>query len=220
MLKLAVFDLDGTLKEVRDPYAYLHRRLGVADEGLALIAQGMAGELSYEDWLRMDAELWRGTLQADLEGYLREIRYLPGARETVAALKARGVEVAIISAGLLFHSQLVAAELGIERYFGNEIYFVDEGLGPAVSGEVRAHVPLGGKGEVMARLQEELGVTPAESLSVGDTRDDIPVFRCAAVSVAVDPDRPEVAVAADIVLSRPDLRSLLERVHAYAPHLW
>jgi hypothetical protein len=27
-------------------------------------------------------------------------------------------------------------------------------------------------------------------------------------------------VAADIVLPRPDLRSLLERVHAYAPHLW
>jgi len=28
MLRLAIFDLDGTLKEARDPYVYLHSRLG------------------------------------------------------------------------------------------------------------------------------------------------------------------------------------------------
>lgn len=220
MLKLAVFDLDGTLKAVRDPYVYLHERLGVGEEGKALIARGMAGEFSYEDWLRMDAQLWKGTLRADLETYVREIDYLPGARETISAFKDRGVEVAIISAGLLFHSQIVAAELDIEHYFGNEIYFVEEDNGPVVSGEVRAHVPLRGKGRVMERLQITLGVTPAESLSVGDSPDDVPVFERAAVSVAVNPRRIEVTEAADIVLPEPDLRSLLERVHEVAPHLW
>ena len=32
LLKLAVFDLDGTLKVEPDPYVYLHRRLGVMAE--------------------------------------------------------------------------------------------------------------------------------------------------------------------------------------------
>ncbi len=219
-LRLAVFDLDGTLKAVRDPYVYLHEQLGVAEEGKALIARGMAGELEYEEWLRLDAELWLGALRADLEAHLRRIPYLPGARETVAALQARGVEVAIISAGLLLHSQLVAEELGIRYFHGNELYFADAGTGPAVSGAVKAHVPLQGKGAVMTQLQARLGVTPAESLAVGDTRDDLPVFRRAAVSAAVQPNHAEIAAAADIVLSEPDLRPLLERVHALAPHFW
>ena len=54
-ISLAVFDLDGTLKTVRDPYLYLHRCLGVEEEGTALIARGKAGELSYDEWLSADA---------------------------------------------------------------------------------------------------------------------------------------------------------------------
>ena len=95
MLKLAVFDLDGTLKQARDPYVYLHERVGVAEEGKALIATGMAGKLDYEEWLRRDAALWLGTPQARIEQWFREDAYVPGARETVTALRERGVKVEI-----------------------------------------------------------------------------------------------------------------------------
>ena len=44
MLKLAVFDLDGTLKQTPDPYVYLHRCLGTMDEADKFFAQGMAGD--------------------------------------------------------------------------------------------------------------------------------------------------------------------------------
>ncbi|MCD4738044.1 MAG: HAD family phosphatase [Anaerolineae bacterium] len=204
--RLAVFDLDGTLKTVRDPYVYLHRRLGVAEEGEALIARGKAGQLSYEEWLRADALLWRGAQRSQLEQWLREIPYLPGAREALARLGEAGVQIAIISAGLLLHAELVADEADIDHIFANEILFEDRGAGEVVSGEVRAHVSYRGKGAVLARLQAELGIPPAETIALGDTRGDIPLFERAAFSVAVRPDHPQVAAAADIVL--PDLTDL------------
>ena len=212
MLKLAVFDLDGTLKVERDPYVYLHRRLGVMAEAEAVTAAGMSGQLSYEAWLRADAMLWRGTPRSVLVRFFRENAYVPGARETVRALQARGIEIAILSTGLVFHAELVAAELGIEYFFGNEILFDGGGPDPVVSGEVRALVPVGSKGEVLTQLQTELGITPAETLAVGDTHGDLPMFERAAVSIAVHPNRPDVAEAADIVLPELDLRPLLPRL--------
>lgn len=215
MLKLAVFDLDGTLKVERDPYVYLHRRLGVMAEAEAITAAGMSGQLSYEAWLRADAMLWRGTPRSVLARLFRENAYVPGARETVRALQAQGVEIAILSTGLLFHAELVAAELGIEYVFGNELLFDGGGVDPIVSGEVRALVPVGSKGEVLMQLQAVLGVTPAETLAVGDTHGDLPMFERAGISIAVNPGHPDVAEAADIVLPDLDLRPLVPRLREY-----
>jgi phosphoserine phosphatase len=44
-LRLAIFDLDGTLKQVRDPYAYLHEKLGTWQAAEFITARGLAGEL-------------------------------------------------------------------------------------------------------------------------------------------------------------------------------
>jgi phosphoserine phosphatase len=219
MLKLAVFDLDGTLKQAPDPYVYLHRRLGTLEAAEAFAARGLSGEIDYEEWLRLDASLWRDTPRSVIERLLRENPFVPGARETVATLKARGVRVAIISSGLLLHAEMVAAELGIGPVFGNEIFFDGDGADPVVSGRVRAHLAMHEKGAAMERLQAQLSLPPAVCLAVGDTSSDIPLFERAAVGVAVNPSKPEVA-AADIVLPGLDLGPLLDRLHQHAPHLW
>jgi len=220
MLKLAVLDLDGTLKRERDPYVYLHRRLGTLEAAEAFTAKGISGEIPYEEWLRLDTGLWTGQPRWLLMHHLQENPYLPGARETIAALRERGVTVAIISSGLLLHAQMVAEELGIGPVLGNEMSFDGEGDAAVVNGQVTAHVPYGGKQVVLARLQRELGVLPAETLAAGDTRSDLGLFSLAAVAVAVQPDHPDVAKAAHIVLPHADLRPLLGRLGQVAPHLW
>ena len=220
MLKLAVFDLDGTLKAERDPYVYLHRRLGTLEAAEAFTAKGLSGEIPYEEWLRLDTGLWTGQPRRLLEQHLRENPYLPGARETVAALRERGVVVAIISSGLLLHAEMVAADLGIGPVLGNESSFDGEGSEARVNGHVTAHVPYGGKQLILARLQADLGVMPSETLAAGDTRSDLGLFSLAAVAVAVQPDHPDVARAAHIVLPDGDLGPLLGRLHQAAPGLW
>ncbi len=220
MLKLAVFDLDGTLKQVRDPYVYVHERLGKLALAEEITAKGLNGQISYETWLRLDAELWLDTPRAKLEQFFLEDLYVPGAEATISALKARDVYVAIISSGLLFHAQMVAEELGVDAVYGNEILFKQNGEDWVVSGEVRAHVPFNKKAALMAQIQEEQGIRPQESIAVGDTRSDIPMFDRAEVGIAIVPNHPAVNAAADIILPDLDMRPLLTRLQQHAPHLW
>jgi phosphoserine phosphatase len=153
--------------------------------------------------------------RARLEALFRQNPYLPGARETVQALRARGVRIAIVSTGLLIHAAQVQADLEAEYVVANEILFE----GGRVSGAVRAHIPEGGKGVVMDDLLARTGVRPAECLAVGDGESDVALFQRAGVSVAVAPCSERVRAAADIVLSQPDLRPLLDRLRAFDPTL-
>ena len=59
-LKLAIFDIDGTLRRVRDPWIHLHNHLGVAEQAKDLPDLWKRGEISYSEWAHLDASLWRG----------------------------------------------------------------------------------------------------------------------------------------------------------------
>jgi phosphoserine phosphatase len=212
-LKLAIFDLDGTLKEAPDPYVYLHQRLGTWEASQAFFPQGLSGELDYDDWLRLDAELWKGVSRTTIEALFRENAYLPGARETIAALKNSGVRIALVSTGLLVHARQVQEELGLDSVVANEIFF-ENGL---ASGKSQAHVPEGGKGHVVCQLLAQFGVHRDECLAVGDGSSDADMFAHVRLGVAVNPSSDRVREAADIVLDVPDLRPLLALVQETFP---
>jgi phosphoserine phosphatase len=201
MLRLAIFDLDGTLKQARDPYVFLHTRLGTLEASESFFADGFAGNIGYDEWLRLDAALWRGTPVAAIQAHFRENPYLPGAVKTVGALKAHGVKLALVSTGIQLHADMVAEELGFDRVVANYV-FARDGV---VSGETRVGVPEGGKGEVVEALLAEFGVAPQECLAAGDTRSDADMFRRVGVSVAVCPNHDGARNAATLVLEEPDL---------------
>jgi phosphoserine phosphatase len=212
-LKLTIFDLDGTLKQARDPYVYLHQRLGTWDASQGFFSKGLAGELDYDEWLRLDAALWRGTSRATMEALFGENPYLPGARETVGALQRCGVRIALVSTGLSVHAEQVQAELGLDWIIANEILF-ENGL---ASGEARCRVPEGGKAQIVSRLQAEFGVHRDECLAVGDGTSDADMFACVRLGVAVHPSSDRVRAAAGLVIEEPDLRSLLLRIEEVCP---
>jgi len=212
-LRLAFFDLDGTLKRERDPYVYLHRCLGTWEACQPYLAQGLAGELDYDEWLRLDVGLWKGTSRAAMEGFLRRNPYLPGARETVAALRQAGVRVVLVSTGLDVHAEMVRQDLDIDRAYANQVLFRD-GL---VSGEARTVVREGGKGEIVARVQAELGVPPEDCLAVGDGTSDAGMFPLVQLGVAVNAPSPRLRAAAHLVIEEADLSGLLGRVGELAP---
>jgi phosphoserine phosphatase len=212
-LRLAIFDLDGTLKQARDPYVYLHHQLGTWQAAQAFTGKGLRGELGYEEWLRLDASLWKGVERSVMESIFRQNPYLPGARETVFALKRAGVWVAVVSTGLQVQAEQVQADLDIDRIVANEILFED---GRATS-QAQAHVPEGGKGQVLDRLRAEFGVAPAECLAVGDGASDVDMFTRTLIGVAVNPSSPQVRAAASLVLEEPDLRPLLPELRRLAP---
>jgi phosphoserine phosphatase len=212
-LKLAVFDLDGTLKQARDPYVYLHQRLGTWEASQVFFQKGLAGELDYDEWLRQDVALWKGISRATVDDCFRQNPYLPGARDTVQTLRRAGIWVAMVSTGLSVHAEQVQAELGIDRIVANEMLFED-GL---ATGLAKSHVPEGGKGKIVRRLQAEFDVAPEECLAVGDSSSDADMFREVRIGVAVQPSSELVRAAAHLVLEEPDLRPLLTRVDEIVP---
>jgi phosphoserine phosphatase len=212
-LRLAFFDLDGTLKRERDPYVYLHRCVGTWEACQPYLAQGLAGELDYDEWLRLDVGLWRGMSQEVMEDHLHRNPYLPGAREAVTALKQAGVQLALVSTGLDLHARLVQHELGIDHSFANQV-LIRDGL---VTGEARTVVREGAKGDIVAQLQAELGVAPEDCLAVGDGTSDADMFPRVRFGVAVNAPSERLRAAAHLVIEEADLSGLLPRLEELAP---
>jgi len=212
-LRLAIFDLDGTLKQARDPYVYLHQRLGTWEVAQAFFAQGVSGQLPYSEWLRLDASLWKGASRATMEAIFRDSPYVPGARETVCSLRQAGVRVAVVSTGLSVHAELVQAELGLDWIIANELLFEDG----YATGAARERVPEGGKGQIVEQMQTELNVPPTDCLAVGDSTSDAAMFARVRIGVAVNPSSDQVRLAASFVLESLDLRPLLPKLRETVP---
>jgi len=204
-IRLALLDLDGTLKLERDPYIYLHKRLGTWESSKSFFQLGMEGKISYSEWLHRDAEMWAGQPLEHVQDLFRQSPYAPGAEDLLRGLKAGGVQVALVSTGLNLHANLVRDEFDLDHIFANEILTSDGHL----SGEAIERVPEGGKGPVADLLMNQLKVEPESVLAMGDGSSDIALFERAAVSVAVQPSSDRVRDAAHIVLEEPDLRPLL-----------
>jgi phosphoserine phosphatase len=64
----------------------------------------LAGRISYAEWLRRDAALWAGQPVARVCALLAENPLLPGASALLHALKAAGVQVALVSAGFTLNT--------------------------------------------------------------------------------------------------------------------
>lgn len=199
-LRLAVLDLDGTLKQAESPYQFLHERLGVAHLAQSNRELALAGKISYGEWLARDVTLWAGQPVVHLRHLLAQNPYLPGAPELLRALKAAGVTVALVSAGFTLNTDPVMAEFGLDYVLTNELNTRD-GL---LDGTAINHVPEGGKAAFACGLMARLGVSPEETLAAGDTRGDLELFDCAGVRMAVNPKWPELRARADVVF-QPDL---------------
>jgi phosphoserine phosphatase len=204
-LRLAVFDLDGTLKQAFSPWRYLHIALGFEKQADEYRARFLSGEIDYLEWARLDAALWKGQPLAKVEAIFRNNAYRPGVHELFAWLHRHPVRAAIVSTGLDVQVRQVATELGIWRSASNELV-IEEGL---LSGEAIIHVTEDSKGEVMSRLRAEAHARPEECLAVGDGPADIQLFAQAGLSVAVCPRDDQVRRAADVVIEDGDLSAIV-----------
>lgn len=211
-LRLAVLDVDGTLKQAESPYQYIHHRLGVAHLAAENRDLALAGRISYGEWLRCDALLWAGQSVAKIGQLLAENPFLPGAADLLRALKEAGVTVALVSAGFTINTDLIAAEFAVDYILANVLTSVD---GVLDGGSINL-VPEGGKAVFAHSLMARLGISPAETLAAGDTRGDLELFDCAGVRIAVNPKWPELRERADAVFE-PDLTGAVDwlRVGGY-----
>lgn len=202
--RLAFFDVDGTLKAERDPYLYLHRQLGTEEQGLNSLKMFERGEIDYDEWGQLDAQLWVGQEAAYVTHLLASIPWMTGAQQVLKTLRRAGVQIALVSSGLDLHVNQVAADIGAAFAFANQLCVADGYL----TGELRILVPQWGKGELIEQVMAETGLSTPECIAVGDGRSDAAMFERVGWSVAVAPEDDEARQAASLTLDNPDLTPL------------
>ena len=110
-----------------------------------------------------------------------------GSKEAVAALRARGLRVVMLTGDRRAVARVIATEVGVD--------------------EVRAEVLPGGKADVVRELQAE---TDGAVAMVGDGINDAPALALADVGIAIGTGTDVAMETADVVLMRGDLRAVLE----------
>jgi phosphoserine phosphatase len=204
-LKLAIFDIDGTLRRVRDPWIHLHNHLGVADLTKDLPERWKRGEISYEEWARQDASFWRGHASIKMVAALETNAYREGAEQLVGWFTSRSIPCVGISSGLSIFNEITAAELGIKEIISNELHFD----GKICSGEVTVHVHEKNKGEIMDEMLDRYSATKEQVVAFGDGTADIPLLRKAGLGIAICPANEEVrSIAEHVVGSEPIDRAI------------
>ena len=170
--KLICLDCDSTLSAIEgiDELARL-RGLAVLGRVEEMTNDAMEGRLPVESVFERRLELIEPRsedLAAVGRQYVATVE--PTARDTIAALVARGWTVVIVSGGFTQAIQPLADYLGVTRIVAVELYFTPEGSYDGFD-ESAPTARSGGKAEVLARLREELN--PETTVMVGDGVSDL-----------------------------------------------
>jgi phosphoserine phosphatase len=204
-LRLVVFDVDGTLLKAVSSWQLLHERLGTWDKGTQYAEQFFRGSITYEDWARLDASLWRGSKLARVRQIVDSIPYTNGARHAVTTLRRNGFKVVLLSAGLSLVTERIEREVGVDDSLANELK-VENGL---LTGNVKVNVSFDNKDAVLLRMLKRLNLGINECAAVGDDETMITLFEKVSLSIAFNPRSWAVEEKADIIVKSDDLRKVL-----------
>ena len=205
MHRLAVFDFDSTLMD-GETIDFLAAELGLEEEVAAITRQAMEGHLDFFKSLLARVALLEGLPAVRVKEICEGLPLMPGAKETVHGLKKRGYKVVCFSGGFRVATRPALEHLGLDADFANYLHD-DEGI---LTGKVGGEMMFGdSKGRMIVRLQQLLGVTPEETLVVGDGANDLSMFAHAATRIAFCA-KPILKEAATHTVETKDLRKVLE----------
>lgn len=203
--RVFVSDMDSTVITVEciDELAdFVGRKTEVA----AITARAMNGELDFEAALTERVRLLEGLPEALLQQcYDERVRFMPGARELIATLKAKGIYTLLVSGGFSFFTSRVREALGFDADQSNTL----EVQGGVLTGRVVP--PILGKDAKKAALLEACrrqGVSTVQAVALGDGANDVPMLREAGLGIAYRA-KPAVRTQIPAQINHNDLSALL-----------
>ncbi|NLR93561.1 HAD family hydrolase [Flammeovirga agarivorans] len=201
---LAVFDIDGTLRQIFDPWMMLHHYFNTEEEGGKIYSNWREGKITYQEMCDQDAALWKGKSKEEMIKPLVNNPVRKGAKEVIQFYKDRGYVCVGISTGLSFLNDITAEELGLDKVYSNEIVFEDN----VCTGKCIIHVEEFHKDKILDKVVKEFSIT-GDIVAFGDGEADVELFKNAAQSVAVFPRKPFIKEAADFCIEEEPIDQIL-----------
>jgi phosphoserine phosphatase len=202
--RVVVFDLDGTLLRGTSVSLLLAEWLGQAEEIAELerafhaheISNGVVADTS-AGWLagQSTVEAWR---------VLTEGPWVAGMTETFQVLAADGVSLLLGTITWSFAAEMLRDRYGFAAVSGTEMEATDGVLSGTVSRYFDEH----DKVRFVEDWCAQNGFSMSEVAAVGDSRSDVPLFRRAGTSIALNAT-PDAREAATHTLDTDDLSDAL-----------
>jgi phosphoserine phosphatase len=208
-IKLAVFDLDGTLtRSGTSVLRHVGREFGFAAKADRLAALYADRVLTNAEVSRDAAESLRGRHRRDLEHALESLPMVEGIAETVALLHGLQVCCALATITFDFAAQYVARKFGFTRVSATPLEWSQD---DRLTGNVPVALEGRDKCDFIERQCAELAISRRQVLVVGDAHSDIPAMRMAGWSVGFNPT-PEVERLASVSLRGWDLGEVVPHI--------
>jgi phosphoserine phosphatase len=203
--KLLISDMDSTIiqQECIDEIASM---AGVGAQVASITERAMAGELDFSQSLIARVGLLKGLHVEVLEEvWQNRIQMQAGASELVRTMNEMGAYTMLVSGGFTFFTAKVAAHLGFQAHFANELLIENNCL----TGEVRPPIlHKDAKKSLLLQHTEKLGIDISEAIAVGDGANDAAMIEAAGLGVAYNA-KPYLRSVANCAINHTDLTSLL-----------
>ncbi|MGY2746562.1 phosphoserine phosphatase SerB [Arthrobacter sp. UYCu723] len=198
--KFLIMDVDSTLIQ-QEVIELLAAHAGKREEVTAVTEAAMRGELDFAQSLHARVAVLAG-LPADVVDSVRaEVKLSDGAAELVAAFKAAGHVVAVVSGGFNQILQPIAEGLGLDYWIANELEIVDGALTGKVLGDV---IDRAAKEKYLREWAAAEGIPLEHTIAVGDGANDLDMLGAAGIGVAFNA-KPAVRAVADATVNMPYL---------------
>jgi phosphoserine phosphatase len=215
--KLIAFDMDSTLINI-ECVDEIADAADLKAEVAAITEATMRGDIAdFKESLRRRVALLRGVTVADMERvYVERLQLNPGAAELVAACKAAGLKVLLVSGGFTFFTDRIRDRLGID-FTRSNVLEIESGPNCGQLTGRMVNQPWGDicdgaeKRKMLLETCAQLGISPKQSIAVGDGANDLPMMREAGLSVAYHA-KPKVREEAMLAINEGGLDRLLEVV--------
>lgn len=203
--RLIVLDVDSTLitSEVIEMIA---ARAGTEAEVAAVTEAAMRGEIDFAESLRQRVATLEGVPDTVFAEVLEEVRLTTGAEELIGTLQGEGWTAALVSGGFAEVVEPLAARIGIERFRANRLEVTQGRLTGRTTGPV---IDRAAKAAALREYCDELGISTADAVAVGDGANDLDMMAAAGLGVAFNA-KPVVQAQADVAVNAPSLAAVLE----------
>ena len=216
--KLIAFDMDSTLISI-ECVDEIADAAGRKAEVAAITEAAMRGEIAdYKESLRQRVALLKGVTVGHMERvYNKRLQLNPGAAELVAACKAAGLTVLLVSGGFTFFTDRIKARLGIDFARSNVLEIENDVLTGRMVDQAWGDICDGlEKRRTLLEVASLMGITPAQCIAVGDGANDLPMMTACSeaggLSVAYHA-KPSVRQQAMVAINSGGLDRLLEVLH-------
>ena len=202
---LFLADMDSTMigQECIDELAAY---VGLKDLVAGITERAMRGEIAFEPALRERVALLKG-VPVDVvdEIIAQRITLTPGGSELVRTMRANGGYTALVSGGFTVFTGPISATIGFDEHRSNLLLaragaFIGEVAEPILGKQAKL--------DSLVELRGRFGLSPAQTLAVGDGANDLAMLGEAGAGVAYHA-KPKVAEAAAVRIDHGDLSALL-----------